>query len=107
MLSTLILIVCMNRIEFNSQVNENVTVGVSAACNQVGMKISTNKSEVSCFYRNPRQCTLQASGNTVCQVERFKCLRVIFRSDRKQNKEIDTRNNKGKHFCMSLITLWS
>jgi len=33
---------------------------------------------------------LQVSGNTLQQVEMFKYLRMIFTSNRKQNKEIDT-----------------
>ena len=45
------------------------------------------KSEVLCLSRNPRQCTLQVSGNTLQQVEKFKYLRVVFTSDEKRNKE--------------------
>jgi len=41
--------------------------------------------------RNPRQCTLQISGNTLQQVEKFKYLGVVFTSDGRRNKEIDTR----------------
>jgi len=33
---------------------------------------------------------LQVSGKSLQQAEMFRCLRMIFTSDRKQNKEIDT-----------------
>jgi len=59
------------------------------------MKISTKlKTEVSCLPRNPSQCKLQVSGNTLHQVEKFKYLGVVFTSDGRQNKEIDTRVGK-------------
>jgi len=37
----------------------------SAACGQMGMKRSTKKTRVPCLSRNPMQCTLQVSGNTL------------------------------------------
>jgi len=40
------------------------------------MEISNKRFEVSCFNKNPRQCMLQVSGNTVSQVEEFVYLGV-------------------------------
>jgi len=63
----------------------------STACDQAGMKISTKKTEVFWLTRNPRQCMLQVSGNTLQQVEKFNHLVVVFMSDVSRNQEIDTR----------------
>ena len=63
----------------------------SAACDQAGMKISTKMIEVLCLSRRPRQCIPLVSGNTLQQVETFKCLGMVFTSDGSRNKEIDTR----------------
>ena len=64
---------------------------LSIVCDQVGMKISTEKTEVLCLSRNPRQYMLQVSGNTLQQVETFKYLWVELTSEGKRNMEIDTR----------------
>jgi len=40
------------------------------------MEISKRKFDLSCFYKIPRQCMLQVSGNTVSQVEEFAYLGV-------------------------------
>jgi len=64
----------------------------SAARDQAGTTISTEKIEVSYLStRRPRRCILQMSGNTLQQVETFKYLGVVFTSDGSRNKEIDTR----------------
>jgi len=52
----------------------------SAACDQAGMKISS-ETEVFCLYRNPSQGVLQVSGNATQQMEQFKYLGVAFTSD--------------------------
>jgi len=57
------------------------------------MKIRTTERGVR-LSRNSRQCTLQVSGNTLQQVEKFKYLGVAFTSDGRQNKELDTRIGK-------------
>jgi len=57
-------------------------------------KIITEKTEVLCLSINPKQCMLQVSGNTLQQVETFKCLGVVFTRDRRRNKENDTRIGK-------------
>ena len=64
------------------------------ACNTAGMKISTAKTEVFYLSRNPHQCVLQVNGATLKQVEKFKYLGVAFTSDRRQDKELDTRIGK-------------
>jgi len=61
----------------------------SAACDQAGMKINTNKTELLCLSRDPRQCMLQVSGNTLQQVEMFKYVAVAITSNGRRNKEID------------------
>jgi len=49
------------------------------------------KNEVLCISRNPGQCMLKVSSNTLQQVEKSKYIVMIFMSDGKQNKETDTR----------------
>jgi len=81
---------------------------LSAACDQAGMKISTQNEEL-CLSRNPRQCALQMSGNTLQNMRKFKCLEVVFTSDRRWNKEIDTRICKESAVyqkTQSFIALW-
>ena len=70
----------------------------SAACEQEGSKISSEKIEVLCLAqgfldRRPRQYFLQVSGNALQQVE-IKSLGVVFTSDESRNKGIDTRIGK-------------
>jgi len=55
------------------------------------MKSSTKQNEVLCFSRNSTQCTLQVSGNTLQQVEKFKYLRVFCTRD---IRDVDTRIGK-------------
>ena len=61
------------------------------ACNTAGMKISTAKTEVLHFSRNPDQCVLQVNGATLKQGKKFKYLGVAFASNERQGKELDTR----------------
>jgi len=41
--------------------------------------------------RTPSQCAIQVSSNTLQQVEKFNYLRVVFTSDGRQHRDIDTR----------------
>ena len=79
----------------------------NSACDQAGTKISTEKIEVLCLSRRPRQCILQVRGNALQQVETFKYLRVVFTCDGNRNKEIDTRIGKEntvlREFCCSVV----
>jgi len=52
----------------------------SAACDQAGTKISSEKIEVLCLSRRPWQCILQVRGNSLQQVEAFKYLGVVHTS---------------------------
>jgi len=45
------------------------------------MKISTTKTEVLHLLRNPDRCSLQVSGASLKQVEKFKYLEVVFTSE--------------------------
>src|SRR5215475_6598883 len=56
-------------------------------CQNAGMKISTEKTEVMVISRTPSQCTLHVSGVPLKQVERFKYLGFTFSSDRRQDRE--------------------
>jgi len=56
---------------FSEQDLQHVLDRFSAAWGKAGMKIITEKTEGLCLSRNPRQCTLRVSGNTLKQV-RFK-----------------------------------
>ena len=64
------------------------------ACNTAGMKISTAKTEVLHLSRNPDQCTLEANGATLKQVNDSKYLEVAFTRDGRQDEELDTRIGK-------------
>ena len=72
------------------------------ACNTAGMKISTAKTEVLHFSRNPDQCVLQVNGATLKQVEKFKYLGVAFTSDGRQDEELDTRIGKASEVMRAL-----
>jgi len=48
------------------------------ACDRAGMKIRTKNTGVRSLSRNPRQCMLQVSGDTLQQVKKFKYLWVVF-----------------------------
>ena len=72
------------------------------ACNTAGMKISTAKTEVLHLSRNPDQCVLQVNGATLKQVEKFKYLGVAFRSDERQDEELDTRIGKASAVMRAL-----
>ena len=64
------------------------------ACDIVGTKISTTKTEVLHLSRNPDQYSLQVNGATLMQVEKFKYLVVAFTSDGRLDKKLDTRIGK-------------
>jgi len=64
------------------------------------MKLSIKTIEILCLSRNPSQFALQLSDKTLKQVEKFKYLGMIFTSDGKQNKEIDTGLVKLTQFCV-------
>jgi len=72
------------------------------------MKINTKNTEVLCLLTNPRQCMRQVSGNTLQQVEKFKYLGVVFTSDGRRSKEIDTGIGKAnavlRKLCRSVTT---
>jgi len=57
----------------------------AAASDIAGMKISTTKAEVLHLSSNPNQCSLQVSGTSLKQVEKFKYLGVVFRSNGRQD----------------------
>ena len=67
-----------------------------------GMKISTAKTEVLHFSRNPDQCALQVSGATLKQVEKLKYLVVTFMSDGRQDEELDTQISKASAIMQAL-----
>jgi len=52
---------------------------------------SAQKDRGIIFPHKLSQCTLQVSGNTLQQVDKFKCLGLVSTSDGKLNKEIDAR----------------
>lgn len=62
-----------------------------AVCDDAGMKVNVNKSEVMVISRTPIQCTLHVSGVPLKQVEKFKYLGVLFTSDGKSNAELSCR----------------
>ena len=80
----------------------------STACDQAGTKSSAKKIEELCHLRRPRECFLQVSDNALQQVEAFKYLGVVFRSDESRNKRIDTWIGKAnavlRELCCSVVT---
>ena len=80
----------------------------SAACDQAWMKINNEKTEVLCLCRNPSQCALQVSSNTLLLVEKFQCLAVVFTGDGKHHK-INIRVGKANAIqhalCRSVVTI--
>ena len=66
----------------------------SEACLDAGMKISTAKTEIMYLSRHPVQYPFQTNGVTLQQTEKFKHLRVAFSSDGRQDNELDTRIRK-------------
>ena len=122
-LSPLLFIVYMNRIDNCSPADECATIGnckssrllfaddmfplssiesglqralhnFADACNTAGMKISAAKTEVLHLSRNPNQCVLQVNGATLKLAEKFKYRGVTFTSDGKQDEKLDTRIGK-------------
>ena len=118
-LSPLLFIVYMNWINKCSQADERATIGnckisrllfandlvllsstesgiqraknsFPDARNTAGTKISTAKTEVLHFSRNPDQFVLHVIGATLKQIEKFKYLGVAFTSDERQDEELDT-----------------
>ena len=66
------------------------------------MKISTAKTEVHHFSRNPDQYVLQVKGATLKQVERFKYLGVAFTSGGRQDEKLDTRISRASAVMRAL-----
>jgi len=54
------------------------------------------------FSRNPDQCSLQLSGASLKQVEKFKYIGVVFTSDGRQNEKLDTRMGKASAVMRAL-----
>ena len=76
--------------------------GFAAACDIAGMKISTSKTEVLHLSRKPNQCSLQVSGVSLKQVEKFKYLGVAFTSDGRQDEELDIRMGRASAVVRAL-----
>ena len=68
--------------------------GFAAVCDIVGMKISTSKTEVLQFSRNPVQCSMKVDGVSLKQVEKIKYLGVAFMSNGRQDEKLDVRLGK-------------
>ena len=66
------------------------------------MKISPAKTEVLHLSRNPDQCTSQVNRATLKPMEKFKYLGVAFKSDGRQNEELDTRIGKASAIMRAL-----
>ena len=60
----------------------------SDACLDAEMKISRAKTEIICLSRYPVQCSFQTNGVNLQQKEKFKHLGVIFSSDSRQDNKL-------------------
>ena len=58
------------------------------------MNISTSKTEVLNFSRNPAQRLLQVGGVSLKQVAKFRYFKIAFTSDEMQDEELDVRSGK-------------
>ncbi|KAK3513401.1 hypothetical protein QTP70_014229 [Hemibagrus guttatus] len=63
----------------------------AAECEAAGMRVSTSKSEAMVLDRKKVACTLQVGGEVLPQVEQFKYLGVLFTSEGRMDREIDSR----------------
>ncbi|KAK3512527.1 hypothetical protein QTP70_015639 [Hemibagrus guttatus] len=61
----------------------------AAECEAAGMRVSTSKSEAMVLNRKKVACTLQVGGEVLPQVEEFKYLGVLFKSEGRMDLEID------------------
>ena len=66
------------------------------------MKISTAKTQVLHLSRNPDQYVWQVNGATPKQLEKFKYLGVTFKSEVRQDEELDTRIGKASAVMQAL-----
>jgi len=57
-------------------------------------------------FQKPKLVGVAVNGSTLQQVENFMYHGVVFTSDVRQNKDIETRIEQTK-FCVSFIALWS
>jgi len=90
----------------SQQVLQNALYRFSAACIQVGTKISPKKTDVLCLSR--RQSSLQqVNGKTMQQVKYCTTVLCGVTSYESRNKEIDTRIPKAnailRKLCCSLV----
>jgi len=85
------LLVCFNLMISNHLVSKALQRALDrfcAVCDQAGMEISTKNTEVL-YLRNPRQCMLQVSSNTLQQVEKFKSFGMVFTSEGRPLRKIN------------------
>ena len=68
------------------------------------MKISTSETEILHLLRNPLQCSLQVSGVSLKQVERFKYFAGACTIDERQDEELDGRQIKCCDTSFALIS---
>jgi len=78
----------------------------SAACDQEGTKISSEKIEVLCLLRRSRQCILQVSGNTPLCWRRSSTLVWYTGVKKVGTKGLMHGYVKQTQFCVSFIAPW-
>jgi len=79
----------------------------SAACDQEGTKISSEKIEVLCLYKRSRQCFLQVSGNTLLCWRRSSTLGWYSRVTKVGTKGLIHGCVKQTQFCVNFIAPWT
>jgi len=85
---------------------QNALDRFSVARDRAKMKISTKNNEL-CLSTNPRQRTLQVSGNTLQQVEKFEYLGWYLRVMEREARRLIHGLLKQTQFCVRFITVWS
>ncbi|KAI3373320.1 hypothetical protein L3Q82_006620 [Scortum barcoo] len=89
----------------SSQDLQHVLERFAAECEAAGMRISTSKSKAMVLDDRKRvACPLRVGGEVLPQVEEFKCLGVLFTSEGKMEREIDSKRIGAASAVMRLCT---
>ena len=75
----------------SSQDLQHVLGQFAAECEAAGMRISTSKSEAMVLDRKKVACSLRFGGEFLPQVQEFKCLGFLFKSEGRMECETDRR----------------
>ena len=81
---------------------QHAFIDFASACDSAGIKISTSKTVILHFSRNPVKYSLQVGGITLKQVDKLKYLGVAWTSDGRQDEELVVRLGKASGVMRAL-----